>query len=177
MTDRAAFPVFSPILKSSANGKPPVYGHGVKIGKLMNVSTAPVYTVASELAKNKHRFEYAAVALGITEIPTVAAKVIFGYRQNGNTLSEPPTAGIQGGFGYCKRERIDGEIKWCAVWMYSVTFSPPSDSAITKGETVTFTTPSLTAIAVNELPAWREFNYFPTFEQARDYLKCKAGIA
>lgn len=175
-TDRAAYPVFSPIIKASGDKKPPRYGNGVVIGKLMNVSTAASYTVASELAKYKHRFEYAAVTLGTTEIPTLAAIAMFGYEQNANVLSEPVMTGIAGGFGYIRRERIDGVIKYCVPWIYNVTFTPPSDSAITKGATATFTTPSVTGTAVSEFPKWRELFYFETFSEAKAFLNCKAGI-
>ncbi len=175
-TDRAAYPVFSPIVEESQNGKPPRYGNGAVIGKLMNVSTAPNYTVCSALAKYKHRFEYAIVTLGTTEIPTMAAVTMFGYKLNANTLTEPLVTGISGGFGYIKRERIDGQIKYCVPWLYNVTFTPPSDSAITKGATTTFTTPSLTGTALSEAPSWREFFYFDSFEEAKAFLKCKAGI-
>lgn len=175
-TDRAAYPVFAPILDEFQSCKAPRYGNGIVIGKLMNVSTAPNYTICSALARYKHRFEYAIVTLGTTEIPTAAAVTMFGYKLNANILTDPIMAGISGGFGYIKRERMDGKIKYCVPWIYNVTFTPPSDSAITKGETVTFTTPSLTGTALSETPSWRELFYFDSFKEAKAFLKCKAGI-
>ncbi len=175
-TDRAAFPVFAPITERSKENKPPRYGNGVVIGKLMNVSTAGNYTVCSALARHRHRFEYGIITLGTTEIPLLAASVMFGFELNSNILREKDMSGIPGGFGYIKRERLNGKIKFCVPWIYNITFTPPSDSAITQGATPTFTTPSLTGTAVSEFPAWRDLFYFDTFKEAKDFLKCKAGI-
>lgn len=172
----AAYPVFAPIIKEANSDKETVYGAGVIIGKMMNVSTAANFTVGSMLTNYKHRFEYAVVTLGTSEIPIVAGVAMFGYKQNGNTLSDPIMTGIPGAFGYIEKKVIRGQKKYVVRWIRRVVFTPPSESAVTKGESVSFTTPSIIGTAVREGKTWRDSSGFESLSEAKSYLKRKAGI-
>lgn len=172
----ALYPVFAPIIRDSTSEKETVYGAGVIIGKMMNASTAPSFTVGSMLTNYKHRFEFAVVTLGTSEIPIAAGVAMFGYKQNGNTLSDPIMTGIPGAFGYIEKKVINGKKKFVVWWIRRVVFTPPSESAVTKGESISFTTPSITGTAIQEGKTWRDCSDFDSLLEAKKYLKYKAGI-
>lgn len=172
----ASYPVFAPIIKEATSEKEAVYGAGVVVGKMMNVSTAASFTVGSMLTNYKHRFEYAVVTLGTSEIPIVAGVAMFGYKQNGNTQSDPIMTGIPGAFGYIEKKVKNGKKSYVVRWIRRVVFTPPSESAVTKGESISFTTPSITGTAIREGKTWRDCSGFESYSEAKEYLKCKAGI-
>lgn len=172
----ASYPVFTPIIKESTLNKDAVYGAGVVIGKMMNVSTTENFTVGTMLTNYKHRFEYAVVTLGTSEIPIAAGVIMFGYKQNENTISDPIMTGIPGAFGYIEKKIINGKKKYIAWWIRRVVFTPPSQSAVTKGDNISFTTPSITGTAIKEGKTWRDRSDFNSLAEAKNYLKRKAGI-
>ncbi len=164
--DRALFPTF----------KPSQLGIGVVLGKLMNVSVAENFTQLSALNDYRGIFNYAAVTLGSTYFSAQAYYKAFGAYVKDNKIIDQPIMGVPGSFGYIVRTTEDGMKKWCVVWIESVTFMPPPESAITKSSATTFTTPSITGIARENGKGWRKKVFFDTAEEAKSYLKREAGI-
>lgn len=166
MIDRALFPVFTPNVR----------GRGVILGKLMNVSVAESFTQLSALNDYRLVFNYAAITLGSTFMSSDVYEKAFGAYVVSGKIIDQPIMGIPGSFGYIVRSVENGSKKWCVVWIEKVTFSPPPDSAITKSQTTTFVTPSITGMAQENGTGWRKKFFFDTLPEAKKYLKEKAGV-
>ena len=175
-TFRAAYPVFAPLNFDNETNEPIGYGNGVVIGRLMNVSTTDTYQIGTALSNFKHRFDSSAISLGTSEIGIDAAIKMFGFKKDGNHLTAPMMSGIPGGFGYIKGEIIKGKVGFAVEFHRFIVFTPPSRSAVTQGNSVNFTTPSITGYGLSLDGSPDDTYYFDTFAEALTYLKGLAKI-
>ena len=108
---------------------------------------------------------------------------MFGESVTGEEGTETVTAGTNdaaayGGFGFVTAEKHNGESKFVMYWLHKVKFGAPSDTISTKGENITFNTPSIEGKAIGDAAGnWRTKQYFETAAEAVEALKTKAGIA
>ncbi len=149
---------------------------GVSLGGMMSVSVAPTYEQTSRLGGNKLIFTGAAVSLNTSHLPLEAYKAMFdAATENDGEIADKIICGKRGAFFYITGELINGVPLWVLHKLNSVQFIPPSESAVTKGTQVSFTTPSLTGETRETGNTWRTRQYFTTAAQAITELKEQAG--
>lgn len=168
----ARYPVFAPITAVNDGTNATTYGTGVVLGKLINTSVSPTYVRCSQLAGYKQIFDSATIALNTTHLPTAAYETMFG--DYGAT-----EVGTEGGFGFVRGEIVDGERTFTVVWIKRAVFSPPAESAVTKGANgYNFATLSVVGVAYDDGSGeWREKASYSSAAEAVAALKVKAGIA
>lgn len=175
----ASHPVFAPIAFECNGIDEAIYSPGVKIGNLINVSTAENFLPIPAFSGGGSVFKDAAIAVNTTSVPIGAYELMFGMKINGNVLKDPPKVGVWGGFGYIEGN-INSECKYEVVvtWIKRCIFTPPAISRVSRyNGKVTLTTPSFIGKALNDgSKEWRERSVFDTSAQAIEFLKFKAGI-
>lgn len=168
--------------------------NGMIIGKLMSVSINPT-KVEAELfgddgrAEDLTEYTGADVTLNTTYLPLAARPIMFGETYTPATTGETATPAkivSKGGddgklvaYGCVKTEIQDHVKKYVALTLLKVKFSLPDEQIDTKGDSITFNTPSVPGKASTidgSENAWREYEYYDTEAAAIAALKTKFGI-
>lgn len=161
------------------------YSDGFACGKAVNVSVTPNFTEASlfgdnELTEYVKAFKDADVVLGVTTLPSAALTVMFGHTIDTDTSEvEYGSQDNPGycGFGFYTSEMVDGVAKYGAVWLPKCKFSESAESYTTKGDSITFQTPSLSGKALADADGnWKYGKSFTSEADALTWLKGKANI-
>lgn len=161
---------------------------GIAVGKLIQVgitpSVADVKLYGDDVvAESVVSFTNAAITLSITTVPVDAAEMMFNITKSGNTGTEELKWADNNpdyvGFGFITTEMVDNEDKVKVTWLPKVKFALPTETYDTKGESVTFGTPSLTATAYMDDVAkeWKHDYYCASAEDAVTKLKTLCGIS
>lgn len=140
-----------------------VYGTPATVGKAISMSVTPNYTEASLygddiLAEYEKAFVDADITLGTTYIPAAVQAVMFGH----TVATDEVTSKADDDPGYCGLGAIaqvvkDGTKTFEAIFFPKVKFSEPEGSYETKGDSVTYNTPSFSgkALADETTKIWR----------------------
>ena len=174
----ANFGLSHPII-AKLNAATGIYSDAIKCGKAINTSVTPNYNEASLYAdngedENVKEFKNASVELGVTMVPTKAAEMIFGHKvaEDGTETSNTNDSGSYVGYGFIVAETISGVKKYRACFLTKVKFKEGAESYQTKGDSVTFMTPTLSGEASgNSENDWRIKS--PSFETEKE---CDAWI-
>jgi len=150
------------------------YSDGFQVGEGVNTSVNPNYANAKLYGDNKcvdevNEFISAAVSLGVTRMPLVAASMLFGHTIDDTTehteISNADDVSNFVGYGFTAKNS-DGTYDACVL--YKVKFSEGEDAYNTKEESITFKKPTLSgsAFASDETKDWRKKKYGFTTEAA-----------
>lgn len=154
------------------------YSNGFVCGKAVSVEISPNYTEGSLYGDNE-KVEYekiftdADITLGTTTLPIEAASVVFGHTVDGKkTIKKTTDEGRYVGLGIVVDEVISGEKKYCAVIVTCVQFAESAESFTTKGDSITFATPSIAGKGIGDKDSqWAIKNIFDTTEEALAFIK------
>lgn len=183
---KAKMPIFAPI-KSESEGATATYDAGVILGKMMSVNLNPNFNEAAlygddALAEYEKEFKDLDVTLNVTYLPVKAHKAMFGSTVTDTDGSETIKSNSNdqaayGGLGFVIAEKKDGVTKFWMVWLPKVKFVPPSTNYQTKGDTITWNTPSITGKGTaDNLGDWKDMSAYATESEAIAALKTKANI-
>lgn len=127
------------------------YSKAVRLGEAMTGTFTPNYTDAS-LQGDDHEVDSSneltstTIALGVTKLPIKAHEVVFGSTVTGSKVSEKTTDTANDvGLGFMTRQS-DG--KYTAFIYNKAKFSKGAETYTTKGQSVTYSTPTLNGKAV-----------------------------
>lgn len=87
------------------------------------------------------------------------------------------------GLGYIRVRRLNGVTSFQAIWIYRLTLGKDSENSATKGENITWQTPTCTGrcmgtyVNAGNEPAFRAIQNFTTEAAAITWLNAKASIA
>lgn len=159
------------------------YTEGFKCGNAVSTSVTPAYNEGSVFGDNKQteylkEFKNAAVEAGVTSLPLIAKSVLFGHEINGNEeISNTEDAANYVGYGFISNEMIKGKRQYGACVLLKVLFAEGADSYATKGDSITFSTPTIsgTAIAIDD-GKWRKKKFFDTKKEAEAYIEAILNI-
>lgn len=178
----AYFGLRYPVIAKNTAG---TYSDGFICGKAVSVEVAPVYVEGSlfgddEQAEYEKSFQNATVTLGTTTLPVAANSVMFGHTVAAAdseityaATDEPSYVGV----GYVVDQMVDGVIAYIAQIIKKVKFAEPTDSFTTKGDSITFGTPSLAGTAIADTDGkWKITKQFATASEAFAYVKTTLGI-
>ncbi|MBE5875649.1 MAG: hypothetical protein E7290_02025 [Lachnospiraceae bacterium] len=166
---------------SKLDVKTGTYSDGFKCGTAVGTDVDPQYGEAKVYGDNKlvidhSEFKFANVKLQVTQLPLKAANVMFGHTVDEATskvvYKDSDTANFVGYGFYASEIDDDGEKKYIAAVLPKVKFKDTADSYETKGENITFKTPSLTGVASSDKDGeWRVKQWFKTEDEAIAFIK------
>lgn len=140
-----------------------------KIGKLIDITIKPNYKEASlyaddEIAEQIREFDSADVTLGVDEIELDTFTEMFGHTLQSVKDSEDEkiitekgdTPANFGAYGHIYAISKNNVTTFVACMLHRVKFEQPEEKVATKGESITFNTPSITGKAYkDEDGCWR----------------------
>lgn len=163
----------------------PAVGAGKRMAKAIQadlsiqLNEAKVYA-DDAVAESDKSFRDGTVTLGVDDLTNDIQTDCLGHsidavsgelKANGNDNN--PYVGT----GFVCISKKDGTQKFRSVWLPKVQYSEPSETNQTKGESTSFSTPTLTGtIMLDDLANWKYENSFATLALAKAYLDEKAGI-
>ena len=168
------------------------YSSGQVIGKsikhdLTLDNADPVVLYADDgAAESAGGFSSGTLTIGIDELPMATAGLLFGITPETSTTpagsivtfdddAEPPYLG----YGVIVPKLHNGARTYMAILLTKIKFVLPPDSYETRGETITFKTPELTAKVLRDdsaKHAWRKLAEFGTEDAANTWLNSQLSI-
>lgn len=183
-------PVFAKIA-TKADGVRPTYSNGKVIAKAVsadftiNTASAVLYADDAEDERDDS-FVSGAITFGINDMDYTTESLMFGsgIAATGDDKDEIIDAADdqspEGGFGYYRIKKVGGVRKYEAIWFLRTIFKKMDESNTTKGESISFQTPTLSGSIMRvdgyKGGAWRERKTFDNELDCVTYLKNKAGI-
>lgn len=163
------------------------YSKGFKCGKAISTSITP-NTVSAQLyadnnsAEDVTEFSNAAVELGVSTLPATAVPILFGHAIDSESQDETSNTGDSAnyvGYAFIVADMLNGKKSYQACFLPKVKFTEGAESFETKGDNITFQTPSLSGTAYgNEDGDWRiKSKKFDTEAEAEEWIKDKLNIA
>ena len=163
------------------------YSDGFRMGKAVSVNINTNYNEANlpgdnVIAETVKEFRDGTIDLGITTIPIEAYETVFGHTVTpgeDGTLIVDKTDDVPNyvGVGLVKEELVDGKKSYIAMWIKKVLFTESGENAQTKGETISFQTPTITGTVLALADkTWRERKIFDNEADAIAYIDEQAGI-
>ena len=164
------------------------YSDGFRMGKAVSVNINTNYNEANlpgdnVIAETVKEFRDGTIDLGITTIPIEAYETVFGHTVTpgeDGTLIVDKTDDVPNyvGVGLVKEELVDGKKSYIAMWIKKVLFTESGENATTKGETISFQTPTITGTVLALADkTWRARKVFDNEADAIDYINEQANIA
>ena len=159
-----------------------------QLGKAVSLNITPNFAEGSlyandGLAEYDKEFTNADVTLGTSTIPVEAQKPMFGHTvettgsKKGVTYNQDDQSGYVG-FGFISVEKVNGVRSFVAAFLPKVKFTEPSDDYETKGESITYKTPSITGKATaDDDGVWKETDVFATEAEAVSWITGKFTTA
>lgn len=184
------YPVFAPI-QSEQEGTMPVYGKGVVIGHAISADISFTKSESKLYADDRvveadNTITGGSITLGVDDVSDAVQVAMLGVREETEegtkVYIDGGTAAPYGGFGYIRVQRLNGVTKYISYWVYKVMFGKSDETANTKGESLEWQTPTLSAemmgvnIGGNDVD-FRKHASFETFEAAKAWVDKLAKIA
>ncbi len=134
------------------------YSGKVSAGDAMSCNLELKYAEGRLYAEGKLA-EYLKLATGgtcsiaVKYIPEAAQKLMFGFTENSRTVGSAPVKSLKAtsddvgtyvGLAFYAPDKIDGATKYTCVFVPKVSFGAPSYAYATKGDSITFNTPTTT---------------------------------
>ncbi len=153
------------------------------LGKAVSVEITPNFAEASLYADDGKaeyvkEFSDADVTLGTSTIPIAAYETLFGHTvaDSAVTFNKDDQNGYVG-FGVIVPNIVDDVRTYDAMFMPKVKFADPTDSFETKGDSVTFKTPSISGKAsADDDGNWKYVQSFETESEAKKWINTKFGV-
>ena len=152
-------------------------------------NSEPVILYADDgAAESIGGFSSGTLTINVDELPMATAALIFGITAETITTpadgtgltfdddTNPPNLG----YGVIVPKIRNNTKSWMAVLLTKIKFSIPGDAYTTKGETVEFQTPELTATVMRDdttKHAWRKYAEFATEAAADTWLNTQLSIS
>ena len=173
---------FAPITEEPEN-RLPEYGEKVNVGALVkadvtiNLASGEIYG-DDALDEKLEEFVSATIATEVTDMTDEVESAVFGSKIEGKELIDSTGDEIpQGGLGYYKTLLRNGKKKYRAYYYPKVKASMGNDTAQTKGNSITFSSTSLSfTVYEPKIGKWR---YRETFDREQDairYVNEKLGV-
>lgn len=182
--------IFAPITSEPVNAMP-VYGTAVTGHERMTSmsvswtkSDAKLYA-DDVIAEADNGVTGAEIEMGVDDLSEEFEISALGVHEDSvdGYLEDTDDVGTPGGYGYVQVRVYKGVRKYVANWFYKVLFGKSDEEDTTKGESVEFSTPTVTGIAqgvfndASGKAKFRRRKEFATYAEALAFLRALAGIA
>lgn len=165
---------------ASYNKQTNTYSNGFVFGKAVQVDVTPNYVEGSlyaddEQAEYEKAFQNANVTLGTSTFPVAAASTVYGHTVDAETgkvvyktTDEPNNVGL----GWITVEVVNGVRSYIGFILTCVKFSEGQETFTTKGDSITFATPSQSGLAIGDANGeWKVRQAFDTEADAVAFVK------
>lgn len=176
------------IARLDESGGTTKYTGGFTCGKAIGLEINPQYAEGSLFADDgtaeyDKEFKYADINLNTDTLPIQAHETMFGHKVD-KEGGGPPTITDKTtdspnyvGFGIYAKEKVNGVIKYVAMWIYKAKFAEGQESYKTKGDNIEYQTPSIAGQAIGVADnLWRERKIFDSAKEAQDWIDEQAGM-
>lgn len=179
----ANFGLSKPWIAKYNDGK---YSDAFQCGKAISTAITPNTVNASLYADNNQvedvtEFTNATVTLGVNTLPSTAVPILFGHEINSNSEEVSNTGDSQSyvGYGFVVATMDAGVKKYQGCVIHKAKFSEGEESYQTKGDSITFVTPSLSGTAYgDENGDWRTKSaLYATEAEADKWVQKFLGVA
>ena len=182
-------------LTAHTAGSEPTYGTGMVMGHSISGNLTitrnnnPLYA-DDTIVEDDNSITAMSLEMGLDDLtPEVRAYMLglvkksTGTGTTVDTYYDTDAAAPYVGFGYIRVRRLNGVTKYEALWYYKGMFSEEAENSTTKGESIEWQTPTITArvmgLAIDSTGAltFRKKQYFDTEGDAVTWLNGLAGIS
>lgn len=162
------------------------YSDALALGKAVSMEITPNFAEASLYADDGQaeyvkEFSNADVTLGTSTIPAKLFNVMFGHTVGDTDSTITYNKDDQNGYvglGVIAPSIVDDARGFDALFLPKVKFADPADSFETKGESVTFKTPSISGKAsADDDGNWKYVKTFASEAEAVKWINTKFGKA
>ena len=148
----------------------------------INITVNDVKLYADDaIAETDKSFQGGTITLGIDDLSdTIQANLLGHTVSDGEITAAENDVAPYASIGFYAVKRVNNVDKYRAIWLRKVQFAEPSDTNATKGETVTFATPTIegTIMLDDSRPVrqWKDEKTFASEAEAIAYLQAKSGV-
>lgn len=147
----------------------------------LNIQFNEAYLYADDgVAESDKSFRAGTLTLGIDDLGENVQKNLLGHNidaESGELTASGNDNNPYVGIGFISIRKKAGTQKFRAVWLPRTQFAEPSETNQTKGESTSFSAPSMQGtIMLDDDTNWKYENSFATIAEAKTYLNEKAGI-
>lgn len=158
-----------------------------RMAKAISVNITPNYAEGSlyaddELCEYEKEFVDADVTMGTNTLPIEATTHMFGHKLAGEAPNQEIVYHIDDessyvGCAFVGRERVNGKRSFVPAFLPKAKFSEPASEYETKGNAISFKTPSITGKAsADDSGIWKETAVFETEAEALAWINKKFGV-
>lgn len=165
-----------PVYKSTE--KKGVIAKAIQADIAVDVNDVKLYA-NDAIAESDRSFKNGTLTLGIDDLSDEIQAEFLGHKisEDGELVANESDISPYVQVGFYGAKRLNNKNKFRAIWLHKVQFGEPNDTNSTKGETISFSTPSLEGtIMVDDDGNWKSEQTFDTEAEAITYLNGKAGI-
>ena len=119
------------------------------------------------------------ITLGISTIPVAMYETLFGHTVSTNAITfKSDDSSPYVGVGIIAPKMVNNEKTYEAMFIPKVKFADPSESFETKGNNITFKTPSISGKAsALESGVWKYVEAFESESAAASWINSKFGVS
>ncbi|MDF2820186.1 MAG: hypothetical protein K0R15_627 [Clostridiales bacterium] len=132
------------------------------------------------IAESDKSFQSGSITIGIDDLSDVIQADMLGHTVDavtGEIVANRADIAPYVGIGFYATKLVNNVKKFRAIFLNKVQFAEPNDTNTTRGENVTFNTPTLEGtIMTLDNGNWKSEQTFATEAEAITYLNTKAGI-
>lgn len=161
---------------ASYNKETGEYSNGFQCGKAIGVSITPNYVEGSLYADDEQdeyerAFQNANVTLNTNTLPIKAANTMYGHtidEETGEIIYKTTDESNYVGVGFVVSQTVSGVKSFVATIITCVKFTEAAEDFSTKGESITYVTPSQEGLAIADKNS--EWKIKKTFTDAADAI-------
>ena len=132
------------------------------------------------VAESDKSFRDGTLTLGVDDLNDTIQVELLGHTKDAETgeiVSNGNDNNPYISVGFISISKVNGAQKFVGTWLPKTQFGEPSITNQTKGESTSFSTPTMTGtIMLDDNGDWRFENAFTTLADAKTYLNTFAGI-
>lgn len=159
------------------------YTGGLVVGKAItsdvNINSNDVKLYADDsIAESDKSFKDGALKFGLDDLSYEVQEMLLGHKvTDGELVANTKDIAPYVGFGFYGPTKKNNQLGYRAIFLHKVQFAEPAESTSTKGETVTFQTPTIEGTIYDDVNGdWKSEKTFDTEVEAKTWLEIKAGI-
>jgi phi13 family phage major tail protein len=165
-----------PVYKGSVNKG--VIGKAIQADLAIQVNEVYLYG-DDAIAESDKSFQSGKITLGVDDLSDTIQTEFLGHTiaESGEITANGTDNNPYVGLGFYGIKKVNNVQKFRAIWLPKVQFAEPNDANNTKGQNISFATPTLEGtIMLDDNGDWKKEQTFNIEAQAKAYLQDKAGI-
>lgn len=184
------YPIYAPLTETATTATytgGAVIGEAIKADISIELAEGRLYANDAVSEADKE-FKQGKIVLNVNDLGDSVKVDFYGHTQEAAGITEDPTvqmlvakgsdSGKYVGVGFYGKKKLKGVVRWRAIWFTKVLFGVPNETLETKGESITYQTPTTEGIIMLDVTgAWKKEVTVDTEAKAKAWLNGLAGIA